>query len=521
MNRASTRRLLAALALACCALARAQPVPMPVVEQVQRGLLSDPLTAVEASRTLIIDRLVARYRDVLARAGVDETAFRAALEPLRADQLLGAALVDDIEDVTTIVAQGPSIAFVPKDGFGTGSGSYLGLLGTGNLASGDGSAVIAGKFNQASGTNALVGAGQSNIAAGISSLVIGGFDNHAQAIDTLVGAGAGNRAIGLRAAVVGGGYNLASGRWSFVGGGGRQSVSAGIAGTSAEHNVASGDFSVVAGGQGNVADSVGAEVAGGMRNSAGGPWATVAGGHSNTARNTYASVAGGYSNAASNYGATISGGNYNEASGQFSAIPGGIQNIASGNSTFAAGHDAHASEDSTFVWNGWSIGIPVEATTPNMMFLSGDHGVRIDYVTPGAGNRFVYVSDVIAGRTIHTWTGAYLSDGGVWTNASDRNLKDGFADIDAKDVLRRVASLPVQRWHYKVDDPSISHIGPVAQDFHAAFGLGDGDTAIGTVDADGVALASIQALKQLLDEKDARIDALEERLRDVERRLAR
>jgi hypothetical protein len=52
-------------------------------------------------------------------------------------------------------------------------------------------------------------------------------------------------------------------------------------------------------------------------------------------------------------------------------------------------------------------------------------------------------------------------------------------------------------------------MGPMAQDFYAAFGLGLGDTTIDTVDADGVALASIQGLHTLIEEKDARITDLE------------
>src|SRR5438876_2230919 len=79
---------------------------------------------------------------------------------------------------------------------------------------------------------------------------------------------------------------------------------------------------------------------------------------------------------------------------------------------------------------------------------------------------------------------------------SDRNLKTNFSKINPRLILSRLASVPVQTWTYKSDANSVRHLGPTAQDFRAAFGLGDSDRIINTVDADGVALAAIQALYQ-------------------------
>ena len=70
-------------------------------------------------------------------------------------------------------------------------------------------------------------------------------------------------------------------------------------------------------------------------------------------------------------------------------------------------------------------------------------------------------------------------------------------------VLAKGVPLPITQWRYKVETDGVKHIGPVAQDFHAAFGLGESDTAITTVDADGVALAAIQGLNQKLEEREA------------------
>lgn len=101
-------------------------------------------------------------------------------------------------------------------------------------------------------------------------------------------------------------------------------------------------------------------------------------------------------------------------------------------------------------------------------------------------------------------TTAKLTTGGVWTNASDRKLKNNFEKLDAQDILHRVNQLQIQRWHYIADPEGISHIGPVAQDFHKLFNVGD-DTTISSIDPSGVALLAIQALTQMDKERDAAI----------------
>ncbi len=96
-------------------------------------------------------------------------------------------------------------------------------------------------------------------------------------------------------------------------------------------------------------------------------------------------------------------------------------------------------------------------------------------------------------------------NGSTWNNASDRNAKENFNSVDARAVLEKVAALPLSQWNYKTD-PESRHLGPTAQDFHAAFGLGDDDKHIATVDADGVALAAIQALHGKLREQQLELD---------------
>ena len=74
---------------------------------------------------------------------------------------------------------------------------------------------------------------------------------------------------------------------------------------------------------------------------------------------------------------------------------------------------------------------------------------------------------------------------------SDRNVKENFDLVDRRDILARLASISVETWNYKFQRPSIRHIGPMAQEFAAAFNVGEDDRHINMVDAFGVALASI------------------------------
>ena len=116
---------------------------------------------------------------------------------------------------------------------------------------------------------------------------------------------------------------------------------------------------------------------------------------------------------------------------------------------------------------------------------------------------------VVGDHLIDTSTDAHLTTGGVWTNGSDQAAKENFAPVDGQEVLAQLAAVPIQTWNYKAEDPSVRRMGPTAQDFYAAFGLGEDERHISTVDADGVALAAIQELYELSQEQVARIEALE------------
>jgi len=128
-----------------------------------------------------------------------------------------------------------------------------------------------------------------------------------------------------------------------------------------------------------------------------------------------------------------------------------------------------------------------------------------------SSNGYVGFGDSSPDYPLDMASGARCTAGGVWTNASSRAWKQDFEPADTRDVLARVAALPISEWSYK-SEPGVRHVGPVAEDFAEAFGLGGDAQTIGTVDADGVALAAIKGLNEIVEEKDAEISELRARL---------
>ena len=61
---------------------------------------------------------------------------------------------------------------------------------------------------------------------------------------------------------------------------------------------------------------------------------------------------------------------------------------------------------------------------------------------------------------------------------SDRNLKRAITPVDTQSVLEAVRRLPLSTWRYRDEPGSVRHLGPMAQDFRAAFGLGDDDRTL-------------------------------------------
>ena len=113
------------------------------------------------------------------------------------------------------------------------------------------------------------------------------------------------------------------------------------------------------------------------------------------------------------------------------------------------------------------------------------------------------VSEITAGLTIGGADAESIGSPLI----SDRALRQDFAPADVHDLLERAVALPLSSWSYRAD-PEVRHVGPMAQDFNAAFGLDRDDGRIRMVDAFGVLLGCVQALHAQLQERDAQISAL-------------
>lgn len=135
----------------------------------------------------------------------------------------------------------------------------------------------------------------------------------------------------------------------------------------------------------------------------------------------------------------------------------------------------------------------------NFVGTTGD-----EFELSGSGNLNIS-GDIVAGGTI--------------VDSSDRNIKENFKAINHFDILHKVSNLDIQGWNYIGDLAERRHIGPMAQDFHAAFELGKDDKHISMVDGNGIAFAAIKALKQINDTIDAEIALLEQQSHELNERL--
>lgn len=365
-----------------------------------------------------------------------------------------------------------------------------------------------------------------------------------------------NRVGGNSAAIGGGVGNLVTGEEATVGGGGL--------------NRALAKSATVAGGNFNRATGEIATVGGGSQNFAGGEKSTISGGALNTASGKESTIGGGAFNRAEGISSVVGGGIRNLVAADYGTIPGGYSNVAT-NFAFAAGTRARALHDGAFVWadsSAWFDSIPFDSTAPDQFLIRARGGVGINTSTPngvlgietGPGGGLVRIVN-------ETFTPSLIMDGGaapgilrvrnaleIWpdesgtragqfdlrdtlgaatitmegasgaltavtvTPTSDRNAKENFTTVNSQEVLAKVVALPISRWNFKTD-PRAEHVGPMAQDFREAFGLGTDDKHIATVDADGVALAAIQGLHEQVREKDAEIQALKVRMESLERLL--
>lgn len=138
-------------------------------------------------------------------------------------------------------------------------------------------------------------------------------------------------------------------------------------------------------------------------------------------------------------------------------------------------------------------------TNDELNLRKGGTGLNPGFIVEADGEfRFVRDNVAEAPRLKIDVSGNLLIPGQVIT-VSDRGQKENIESVDTLAVLEKVCGMPISTWNYKKDDKKVPHMGPMAQDFNAAFDLGDQTKMIGEMDKSGVTLAAVQGLNQKLE----------------------
>jgi hypothetical protein len=381
--------------------------------------------------------------------------------------------------------------------FGVGTGHYV--TDVGGTIGGGGSNTVGNEDADPFDANfATVSGGDYNGAAGLYSAVGGGYFNRAFGMASTISGGYGNRADGGYAVVPGGNLNSAGGDYSFAGGYRafvRKDPSGGDKGTFVWSDASSGA------------------------------------GFSSTGPNQFlVRTAGGMGINTNSPNAAL----HAKGNGRILTLEGdGTSYMEFFSRGIAAGRTSYVG----FGESPGTLNFTIVNDNPDgaIDLVPGAQGVNVMrgyLMVKGAGDEQVYLGGDGNGSDVEIGSrNPSVANVGFWNSAtsqhmnlfaktfnvvSDRNEKANFASVDVDEILNRVVRMPITRWNYR-HEPAVEHLGPVAQDFRAAFGLGADEKHIATVDADGVALAAIQGLYAKLEKQQEIID----RQRDIVERQQR
>jgi hypothetical protein len=270
---------------------------------------------------------------------------------------------------------------------------------------------------------------------------------------------------------------------------------------------ASGEYSV-AFGFGSYATNEGSFAVGNVAASTG--LYSFAAGHNPLASGDY-SVALGRGTVATNY-SSIAIGYHPTSSGQYALALGNYVFALADHSTTMGYHSrSMAGHNGSFIYADKSTETYLETTAANQ------------FMVRAAGGTIFYSSADLS-------TGVTLAPGaGAWSTLSDSTVKENIKDIDAYDFLKNLDEIEVYSWNYISQNDSIRHIGPMAQDFYAAFNIGNDSTTINSGDFDGINLLLIKGLNlklnqmggqgKKLTELEKELLALREKRESLEKKL--
>ena len=224
-----------------------------------------------------------------------------------------------------------------------------------------------------------------------------------------------------------------------------------------------------------------------------------------------AAFAAGASNHACGFGSVTIG--FTNTTGSIGA--GGACAAGNGQGSVAIGYRVTADADYAV-----ALGQRASANGHDGAFVAGDQSTT-DSVQATANNQFMtrYAGGYRLYTNATTTTGVSLNAGGSsWNVISDRNRKENFLGVDGEDLLMRLRGVPVTTWQYRDEaDRTVRHMGPMAQDWQAAFGFSSDATTINMSDLDGVNLAGVKALEQRTASQAARIQTLEAQVAELQR----
>lgn len=207
---------------------------------------------------------------------------------------------------------------------------------------------------------------------------------------------------------------------------------------------------------------------------------------------------------------------------------------------------AEAQPGTLFV-EGNNVGIGIATPSQELHVLSNDPQVlvessgstaeRVMFVLKNSGKSRFLIQNTQAGSTwsfdndgigsfnfskVGTGVAEMVLDGngnmfiqGSLTENSDAFAKENIVPVSSVEILEQVLELPIATWNYSDDGSTVRHLGPMAQDFHRTFGLGKNDKGVATLDTSGVALAAIQGLHEIMEDKDREIAQLREQLEEL------
>jgi trimeric autotransporter adhesin len=183
-----------------------------------------------------------------------------------------------------------------------------------------------------------------------------------------------------------------------------------------------------------------------------------------------------------------------------------------GSNNTAIGAEAFPPIGFQFLTNSTMIGYQATATTSNTMVFGNSNVDKWAFgITTTGPNHALQV-----GNNSTNGNGAFLTQGGTWTNTSSQTKKEDFSDVDGLELLQKIQQMSVRKWKYKGTNEY--HIGPVAEDFYKLFGLGMDDKGISTVDPAGIALAAIQEQQRIIEKQNEQINQLQKRIEAIEKK---